>query len=299
MRLTAFFHCLLCITFLGSVNPVLASEEHPRLKEKNISIFTIASDSSSSIIPFNRVGNLIVLKARVDTIEGNFILDTGAPHLVLNLTYFRDYPLTALQDEEQASIAGRGGGMINKTTVHELSFGNMTLAKLDADVTNLGNIENAKGIRVIGLLGLNLFRQCELIIDFEKSLIYLHRIGKKESSTYKHEMLNDTSQYRIFPIEMINNRMTTTTEVAGKKLKLVIDCAAEANILDSRLPDKILETITITRRVKLTGPGDKKVDALYGNLNVMKMGTQQVENLPIVIVNLEYNQVYTTFQTNS
>jgi hypothetical protein len=55
--------------------------------------------------------------------------------------------------------------------------------------------------------------------------------------------------------------MTTTTEVAGKKLKLVIDCAAESNIIDSRLPNKILELITITRRVKLTGPGERKVDA--------------------------------------
>jgi hypothetical protein len=228
-----------------------------------------------------------VIKARVDTIEGNFILDTGAPHLVLNLTYFRDYPMTTRQDEEQSSIGGRGG-VINQTTVRELTFGAMSFAKLDADVTNLGNIENAKGIKVIGLLGLNLFRQCELIIDFETSLIYLHRIGKKEASTYRHQMLSDASQYRTFPIEILNNRMTTTTEVAGKKLKLVIDCAAESNIIDSRLPDKILETITITRRVKLTGPGDKKVDALYGNLSGMKMGAQQIENLPVVLINLEY-----------
>jgi hypothetical protein len=229
----------------------------------------------------------MVIKARVDTTEGNFILDTGAPHLVLNLTYFRDYPMTSGHDEEQTSIAGRGGG-ISKTSVGELTFGTMNFVKLDADVTNLGNIENAKGIKVLGLLGLALFQRCEMIIDFEKSLIYLHRIGKKESSTYKHQMLNDTSHYRIFPIEVSNNRMTTTTEVAGKKLKLVIDCAAESNILDSRLPDKILETITITRRVKLTGPGDKKVDALYGSLTSMKMGARQIENLPVVIINLEY-----------
>jgi hypothetical protein len=82
--------------------------------------------------------------------------------------------------------------------------------------------------------------------------------------------------------------MTTTTEVAGKKLKLVIDCAAESNIIDSRLPNKILELITITRRVKLTGPGERKVDALYGSLASMKMGLQQISNLPVIILNLEY-----------
>lgn len=287
MRFFAFIHCLCLAACLSGYQIVQANEAEPVITLKSVSVYTLASDSLSCIIPFNRVGNLIVIKAKVDTSEGNFILDTGAPHLVLNLTYFRDYPITTRHDEEQTSIAGRGGA-ISKTSIGELTFGAMNFQRLEADLTNLGNIENAKGLKILGLLGLGLFWQCEMIIDFEKSLIYLHRIGKKQSSTYKHEMLKDTSQYRIFPIDLSNNRITTTTEVAGKKLKLVIDCAAESNILDSRLPDKILETITITRRIKLTGPGDRKVDALYGNLNAMKMGSQQIENLPIVIINLEY-----------
>jgi hypothetical protein len=281
-----FFNLLLLL----AVTPRLkANEPLPAGSEKGISISipVLSSDSSSSTIPFNRVGNLIVLKAKVDTIEGNFILDTGAPHLVLNLTYFRDYPVTVKQDEDQASIAGRGD-MIQQTTVRNLSFGAMTYNQLEADLVNLGNIENAKGLKVIGLLGLDLFRQCELIIDFEKSLIYLHRIGKKEASTYKHPMLDDASSYQTYPIEFSFNRMTTTTEIAGKKLKMVIDCAAESNILDSRLPEKVFDFVTITRKVKLTGPSDKKVDALYGSLASMMMGTQQIENLQVVILNLEY-----------
>ena len=252
-----------------------------------ITIYTVASDSLSCIIPFNKVGNLIVVQAQVDTTRGNFILDTGAPYLVLNITYFRDYPITSVHDEEQTSVTGRSAGS-SKTSVGELTFGTMKLPRLNADLVNLGNIENAKGIKVLGLLGLDLFKQCEIIIDFEKSLIYLHRIGKKESSVYRHEMLADPSLYRTYPIEITNGRMATTTEVAGKKLKLVIDCAAEANIIDSRLPNKIFETIAITRRVKVSGAGDKKVDALYGNLASMKMGTQEVSNLPVVILNLEY-----------
>lgn len=230
----------------------------------------------------------MVLKARTDSIEGNFILDTGAPGLVLNITYFRDYPVTASHDGEQAGIGGSFGGSIQKTTVKKLSFDRFQYFNTEADLTNLGQIENAKGIKVLGLLGVDLFKQCEMIIDFEKSLIYLHRIAKKEASSYKHASLTDTSLYRTFPIEITDNRIITTTEMEGKKLKLVIDCAAESNILDSRLPNKIFETITITRRVKLAGPGDKKIDALYGSMNSMKIGTLNVSNLPVTITNLEY-----------
>ena len=281
---------LLCLIVVLSKNDAAFARSSPAIvgiKAPIISVHTLYSDSSTSIIPFNKSGNLIVVQAQVDTTRGNFILDTGSPYLVLNITYFRDYPVSIAHDEEQSTVAGRSA-TVSRTTVKDFSFGNMLLHRLNADMTNLGNIENAKGIKVLGLLGLELFKQCEMIIDFEKSLIYLHRIDKKESSTYRHEMLADQSQYSTYPIDFSMGRMTTTTEVAGKKLKLVIDCAAEANIIDSRLPDKIFETIAITRRVKLTGPGDKKVDALYGNLATMKMGGQQITNLPVAILSLEY-----------
>ncbi|MBB1284334.1 aspartyl protease family protein [Flavisolibacter sp. BT320] len=273
--------------FFGSTGKIHAHEIELYTGKNKIVIPVLESDSASCILPFNRVGNLMVVKAKVDTMEGNFILDTGAPHLVLNATYFRDYPIEMQQDGQQTSIAGQGD-YIYKTKVRELAFGALNFFQLEADVTNLGNIENAKGFKVLGLLGLDLLRQCEMIIDFEKSQIYLHRIGKKEASSYKHEMLQDTSQYRVFPVAYTNNRLVTTAEVAGKKLKLVIDCAAESNILDSRLPDKILSLVTINRRVKVTGPGYKKMDALFGNLANMKMGDTQIDNLPVLVINLEY-----------
>jgi len=53
----------------------------------------VSSDSVNVTIPFNRAGNLIIIKAIADTTEGNFILDTGAPHLVLNMTYFVAIPV--------------------------------------------------------------------------------------------------------------------------------------------------------------------------------------------------------------
>jgi hypothetical protein len=75
--------------------------------------------------------------------------------------------------------------------------------------------------------------------------------------------------------------------MSGKKLKLIIDCAAESNLLDSRLPNKIFENVVITRRVKLVGAGNKQVDALYGDLKGMKIGNQDIGTLPVLITNLE------------
>src|SRR6476661_7283718 len=100
----------------------------------NISIPAIfsLSDSSSCIIPFTRAGNLIMFQARADTTTGNFILDTGAPHLVLNITYFRNYPVNEIHDADQTSITGNTP-TVSRTMVNDFSFGSLQFNRLDAD----------------------------------------------------------------------------------------------------------------------------------------------------------------------
>jgi hypothetical protein len=246
----------------------------------------VSSDSASCTIPFSRAGNLILIKAKADSIEGNFILDTGAPHLVLNITYFRDYPSTIITDDEQGSITGSTQGVI-RTTVNKLSFGPVKYAKAEADLVNLGNIENSKGIKILGLLGIQLFRQFEMIIDYEKSVIHLHLINKKEANTYRSELLSDTSTYNILPITIIENKIIANTELAGKKLRLLIDCGAETNVIDSRLPNKILENVVISRRIILNGSGNQKVEALYGDIKNLTIGNENIATLPVIVANLE------------
>jgi len=158
---------------------------------------------------------------------------------------------------------------------------------MEADLINLGHIENSKGIKILGLLGVELFRQCEMILDFENSVIYLHRIGKKEANTYKSEFLSDTSTYSTIPIDLLDNRIVITSVMGGRKLRFIMDSGAESNLLDSRLPDKIMDHVTITGRVLLTGSGNKKVEALSGDFQNLMIGNHNISSLPVVVTNLE------------
>lgn len=258
-------------------------------KELSIQILSAngaAEDSVSCTIPFSRAGNLILIRARADSMDGNFILDTGSPYLVLNLTYFRDYPTREITEQEEGGITGVVSSVL-RTSVRSLTLGRVTYSRMDANLVNLGHIENSKGVRIFGLLGMQLFRQFEMIIDYETNLIHLHRISKKEENSYRHEMLGDTSLYREYAVDIINDRVLARTEIAGKKLRLLIDFAAESNVLDSRLPDKVFENVTILRRITINGVGNRRVEALYGDLANMKMGDQNINKLPVLIANLE------------
>jgi len=246
----------------------------------------LRSDSANSVIPFTRAGKLILVQGRADTTEGNFILDTGSPGLVLNNTYFRDYSMVEPHNSSRRTITG-DGGQTQQTVVKKFRLGNFNYIQAYAELVNLGHLEQSKGVKILGLLGVALFKECEMIIDYEHNLIHLHHIGKKERNTYQHTMLNDSSKYIVYPIDLKDNRILVKTNIGNKDLQFVIDYAAETNILDGRLPDKILDSVEISGRIVLTGAGSRKVEALSGALSSLKVGRLQITGLPVVITNLE------------
>jgi predicted aspartyl protease len=246
----------------------------------------VSADSSSFTIPFSRAGNLLLIKARADSIEGNFILDTGCPGLVLNITYFRNYPISTETDAETQGMTGGSSGR-QQVMIKDFHFGAITEYNVAADLANLGNIENSKGVKVLGLVGMQFLKECELIIDYQQNIMYFHIMGRKQSRKYQSAQLDDTSAYHIIPFELTDNRIIVKTVMEGKKVRFVIDCAAETNVLDSRLPEKIFENLSITGRVSLTGVGNKKVEAVKGNLSTFSLGNRDIKDLPVLVTNLE------------
>lgn len=288
-RLVCLLPAFLFVVDIG-INPDIGTPSIPLEKSIQFRSFfpseSRPTDSSTFILPFSRAGNLILVQAKVDTIEGNFILDTGCPNLVLNLTYFRHYPTTFDQEAEKTGVTGSIPSVV-QTLVKKFSLGTSEQYRVEADLVNLGHIENSKGVKVLGLLGMDILKQFELIIDYEKNLLYFHQLKRKGYSQYQHVMLMDNSAYYTVPIELLDNRVIVRTEMAGKRIRMVVDTGAECNILDSRLPDRVFENVLITGRTILSGAGNKKVEVLQGDLKNMRMGNQLVSKLPVIVTNLE------------
>ena len=107
----------------------------------------------SVVIPLRRIGRLFLIEAKIDNIVGNFLFDTGSAELVLNSTYFRKY---------MRIIGGEGGGITGSTgTIQHAQIKNMDVAGLSyrdltADVTDLGHIENRRGVKILGLFSLSM-----------------------------------------------------------------------------------------------------------------------------------------------
>src|ERR1700744_3502667 len=130
-------------------------------------------DFTTLVVPIKRAGNLIIVEATVDTLEGNFVLDTGAPYLVLNETYFRDAP--KLDDQDAGGINGQADKSFS-TVVHNFRILDLQYSRLTADVTDLSAIENGRGIKILGLLGTRLFSRFAITVDLFHNELYIHKI---------------------------------------------------------------------------------------------------------------------------
>lgn len=289
MKFIPRIHIILLLLFSIPVCVRADSEPDDSLLIKNgteISFDPIVTCDSTVVIPFSRAGNLIILSATVDTIKGNFILDTGAPGLVLNITYFRKYDIITHNDQEQAGLSGMTSNR-QTASIKKLILDKILFEKLDADMISLGHLENSKGIKILGLLGVELFKRFEMIIDYENNLLYLHHIPKKQTKTYKSEFTGDPAGFETLPFDLVENKIITKMEIGGKKLRFIVDCGAESNLLDSRLPNTVFDNVQVNRRVKLIGAGSQRLEALAGDLNNLKAGTIKIDGMPVMVTNLE------------
>lgn len=236
------------------------------------------------IIPIKRVDRLLLVEARIDTMQGNFIIDTGAPDLILNHTYFRKYWVSS--DAIASNVGGIPSGPVKNTWIDQLEIRELRFERIKATLTELAHIENRSSIKVLGLLGVAIFKEFSMTIDLQQNVLILKKLDKKGNELSKLETPTTTKTMKI-PIKIVNNTIMLQGVVAGKKLNLCLDSGAETNVLNGNVADKVLKKFTLARRSVLLGTGGSKVEVLVGRLDDFTIGTMNLSNLPTVISNLE------------
>jgi hypothetical protein len=280
---------LLLLLFACSFGAWARTNDPPLKKERptfDLSIFYSGDpcdDFKTLVIPIKRIQNLIVVEAKIDTIIGNFILDTGSPILVLNKTYFRkgwDANLSA------ANATGQSVTPVMRTNVDDFAIRELYFENLPADINDLGHIENHRGIKILGLLGVSLFTSFEMVIDVHKNVMYLHKLDAKGAVPEKERIVKSEPTLKV-PFRLIRNSITLDVTVAGKKLVFCVDTGAEANALSSRLPSKILEAFSISKRMILVGTGGTQTEVLLGTVDDMIIGDRSFKNMHAAITRLD------------
>lgn len=232
--------------------------------------------SKTITIPLKRSGKLLLIEAEVDGMVGNFIFDTGAPYLVLNQTYFRSD--TRNYGASAGGITGGGNYQLSRK-VKKLSMRGLEYLNIEADLTPLGHIEDARGVKILGLLGLNIFKAFEVELDVQKNELILRSTDKsgnvERGSTFKSDL--------VHPVSVSNNAIFLDCAIAGRRLSFVLDTGAETNTISANCGKKIMETISIKGRSQLMGTGARKVEVLFGEIQELVVGSTSFNNMKTLI----------------
>ncbi len=237
--------------------------------------------ANNIVIPLKRAGNLILIDGKVDGQSGTFILDTGAPGLVLNSTYFR---------ESKPALNGSGQGITGKRMerkskhVDQFSFAGLIFNNLKADVLNLGHLEDTRKIKILGLIGTAFIRDYEVVIDIRRQSMRMYRIDKK--GNYMAPCPDKTKYTIHHDIDFINNVIIAKIPIAGKNLNFCLDTGAEHNVLDFNNHKKVMKTISITSRRKLQGANSETIEVLYGVMNEFSIAGHRFPLMQVVLLDL-------------
>ena len=244
----------------------------------------------SVIIPLKRAGRLLLVEANVDGETGNLIFDTGANNLVFNSTYFRNHVRSDVSSPN--GITG-SVGVVEQITIDKVEFANLTYKKINADMANLGHIENSRGIKILGLFGFNLIRDFEIIIDTRNNQLKLYRIDKTGNRIVSDQYRFRADYSQLFKTN--SNILYLPGKIGGKALNFCLDTGSETNVINSFSSKNILNTITITRRSRLRGAGSTGSEVLFGRMNDFTLGSKQISGMETIISNLEaLNEAYGT-----
>ena len=279
--------CLFIFLLISLCSNKAISKHHYKIG--NIDIGQLAlrdpdpyGDFKTLTVPIKRAGNLIIVEAQIDTLEGNFVLDTGAPYLVLNETYFRYLP--KISEKESGGINGHSTSFT--TVVHNFSLGfDLHYDKITADVTNLSSIENSRKIKILGLLGTRMFSKLAITVDLFQNVLYIHKVDKSG------EILADELPYKEpslkVPFKLMNDVIFLKGSASEKSIWFAFDSGAESNLLDYHVSNKILKSMHVINKSKLCGVGQSTYEVLYARFDKLTIGNYDFPNNRIVITNLE------------
>ncbi len=122
--------------------------------------------------------NHITIKASINGIIGDFILDTGASSSCVSSLDIDFFNLTAIESDTRASGAGSSGMITQMAKNNTLKIGKWKSKNTDLIILDLSHVNNAltqyKAKTIHGIIGADVLQKGMAIIDYHNKHIYLN-----------------------------------------------------------------------------------------------------------------------------
>jgi predicted aspartyl protease len=119
----------------------------------------------------------LLIKAKINGVKGNFILDTGASNSCVGFESVEHFSLEAKKSKTKASGAGGSGMLTQTSSSNKLQLGNWKNSNFDLVIFDLSHVNEAlnhyKVKPVHGIIGADVLMKGKGIIDYYNHCLYL------------------------------------------------------------------------------------------------------------------------------
>jgi predicted aspartyl protease len=119
----------------------------------------------------------LLIKAKINGVKGNFILDTGASNSCIGFESIEFFQLNANDSKTKASGAGATGMITQIAVGNKLQLGNWKHKDFDLVIFDLSHVNEAlisyKAKAVHGIIGADILMKGKGIIDYFNHCLYL------------------------------------------------------------------------------------------------------------------------------
>lgn len=197
---------------------------------RSLTVAAIVADAHITV-PFELDRGMIYVQAEVDGSQGQFILDTGAPGLVLNEQPHptTDNPYTAQSSGDAVAIGVKKVGLFE--------WAGRKMKKVEAITLDMDHLEQVHQSPIKGMIGYDLLKDYLVFLDYSRQQLIISTNGALP--------LKPTA---ILPFELDGHLPVLSVVVNGQTLRLGLDTGAAANLLDTKwkhlLPNPASDTVS-------------------------------------------------------
>ncbi len=233
-------------------------------------------------LQFELVDGLILVQASRDGRPGSYILDTGAPHLMINQKVDRvDFQLWTVNGNMNSS----------EVDISTFEYGSILREDVEAWAMDLTYIEDLIGRPIAGILGNNLLKDYSIVINYEHREISF--IADRVSfTTSVHDY--DVTSVNISDYE--DHLPIVELQVDGQLKKLAFDTGAAISVLDATSISDAASTTTF-RSIGINNIKISKAPFCFKNLSELKNLQDHAVDGILSVTSLNASKVLIDYKT--
>ena len=255
-------------------------KDSPQIKKSEQEVITI---------PIQIRNNMPVAEAIINGERKTFVIDSGAPRLILNSKYFKT-------DDEGKTRIGTGIQGVNTSVsnldifkINEFDFYGIKINESEFLTMDIAHLEQELEIEMYGLIGYEVYKDYDMLFDYENNTITLINPNVTKTSLETHYR---QSKIIEIPIEMRGHIPTVKVKIGKTDFYFGVDCGAGSNLLDVKFFNSMKNYISNIENTDLAGAGETR-NVKSGNLKEITIGKKKFRNTRTVFNDISHlNEAY-------